>query len=568
MDADWASSRSSLDGDEITEEEKQTLRKVSDKLPWSTFLVAVVELCERFAYYGLSGPFQNYMSNSWHDPNGLPGAIGLNQSGATALSNFFQFWCYITPLIGAIVADQYLGKYLTIVYFSIIYMVGILILFVTSLPVAIEHGAAYGGLVTAMIVIGLGTGGIKPNVSPLIAEQYRAVKPFIKTLRSGERVIVDPAVTVQRIYMVFYLCINIGSLSAIVTTELEKNVGFWSAYLLPLLMFVVGFSILLSGRKQYVVRPPKGSVVTNCFRALWIALMNKGNLNAAKPSYQEEYERRYATPWDELFIEELKRALVACKVFAFFPIYWVTYNQMLNNFVSQAGQMQLHGIPNDIMQNIDPITIILFIPIMDRLIYPFLRRLGIPFRPITRIFWGFLLGSLAMFYAAYVQHLIYNSGPCYTAPSACPAARLPDGTFAPNNVHVAAQAPAYLLIGLSEIFASITGIEYAFTKAPSSMKSFVMAMFLLTSAGGAAMGAALAPTAVDPKLVWMYAGLAVACLVAGLVFWALFRRYNRSEEAMNALEAFGEKMRPVAEVRGARVGEGGSRSGMAAERDV
>jgi proton-dependent oligopeptide transporter, POT family len=247
--------------------------------------------------------------------------------------------------LGAIVADQYLGKYLTIVYFSIIYMVGILILFVTSLPVAIEHGAAYGGLITAMIVIGLGTGGIKPNVSPLIAEQYRAVKPFIKTLRSGERVIVDPAVTVQRIYMVFYLCINIGSLSAIVTTELEKNVGFWSAYLLPLLMFVVGFSILLSGRKQYVVRPPKGSVVTNCFRALWIALMNKGNLNSAKPSYQEEYGRRYATPWDDLFIEELKRALVACKVFAFFPIYWATYNQMLNNFVSQGKKpSQLYPI--------------------------------------------------------------------------------------------------------------------------------------------------------------------------------------------------------------------------------
>ena len=66
MDADWASNRSSLDGDELTEEEKQTLRRVSDKLPWSAFLVAVVELCERFAYYGLSGPFQNYMSNSWY----------------------------------------------------------------------------------------------------------------------------------------------------------------------------------------------------------------------------------------------------------------------------------------------------------------------------------------------------------------------------------------------------------------------------------------------------------------------------------------------------------------------
>ena len=52
------------------------------------------------------------------------------------------------------------------------------------------------------------------------------------------------------------------------------------------------------------------------------------------------------------------------------------------------------------------------------------------------------------------------------------------------------------------------------------------------------------------------------------MFWALFRRYNRNEEAMNALEASGEKMRPIAEVRGAGVGEGRSRSGMAAERDV
>ena len=54
-------SLSSYEGDEPTEEEKATLRHVADKLPWSAFLVAMIELCERFAYYGLSGPFQNYI---------------------------------------------------------------------------------------------------------------------------------------------------------------------------------------------------------------------------------------------------------------------------------------------------------------------------------------------------------------------------------------------------------------------------------------------------------------------------------------------------------------------------
>ena len=49
-------------------------------------------------------------------------------------------------------------------------------------------------------------GGIKSNVSPMIAEQYRSTKPYIRVLKTGERVIVDPAVTIQRIYMIFYLC--------------------------------------------------------------------------------------------------------------------------------------------------------------------------------------------------------------------------------------------------------------------------------------------------------------------------------------------------------------------------
>lgn len=97
--------------------------------------------------------------------------LGLGQTGATGLTDFFMFWCYVTPILGAIISDQYLGKYNTIVYFSFVYLLGVLILFLTSLPVSIEHGAALPGLIVAMIIIGLGTGGIKSNVSPLIAEQ-------------------------------------------------------------------------------------------------------------------------------------------------------------------------------------------------------------------------------------------------------------------------------------------------------------------------------------------------------------------------------------------------------------
>jgi len=227
----------------------------------------------------------------------------------------------VTPIGGAIVAAQYLGKYKTIVWFAGIYIVGLLILFLTSLPVALDNGAGLGGFIAAILIIGVGTGGIKANVSPLIADQYVRKRMAIKTLKSGERVILDPAVTIQRIYMIFYICINIGSLSLLVTSYMERNVGFWSGFLLCLCVFFCGFGVLIFGRKRYVVRPPKGSIITDASKAIGIMIRHR-NMDAAKPSYQEELGQKNPVPWDDLFIDELKRALTACRVFLFYPMYW------------------------------------------------------------------------------------------------------------------------------------------------------------------------------------------------------------------------------------------------------
>ena len=229
----------------------------------------------------------------------------------------------MTPILGAIVADQFLGRYKTIVVFSMVYIVGLIILLLTSIPVAIQNGAALGGLATAMTVIGLGTGGIKSNVSPLIAEQMTETKMKIKITKKGERVIQDPNVTYQRIYMVFYFCINIGACSSIATVFMEKYKGFWTVNLLGLLVFLLGFSVTLAGRKYYVTRPPQGSVIPQAFKALWIGLVNGRSMEAAKPSYQAAHGQKYSTPWSDTFVDELKRALVACRVFVFYPIFWV-----------------------------------------------------------------------------------------------------------------------------------------------------------------------------------------------------------------------------------------------------
>ena len=361
----------------------------------------VVELCERFTFYGLSPPFQNYIQNG---PNDDPkGYLSLGQQGATGLTNFFGFWSYLCPVAAAIVADQYLGRYKTIIVFAIIYAIGQLILVCTSIPSA-NTATHTAGLIIAMIVIGLGAGGIKSNVSALIVEQYTNTKRFIKVQKNGERVIVDPTVTIQRMYTWFYWAINIGGLSSLATTQLEAHVDFWAAYLLPFCVFFLAIIVLVAGRKRYVTRPPRGSVILYAFKVMWIGIRNNFNLEAAKPSYQDSVGgHKHMTHWSDLFVDEIRRALVGCRIFVFFPIYWVCYNQMLNNLISQAGQMERHGIPNDFLQNIDPITLIIFIPIMDLLIYPGLRKIGIHFRPITRIFFGFMFASAAMAFSAGIQ---------------------------------------------------------------------------------------------------------------------------------------------------------------------
>ncbi|KAJ2898968.1 peptide transporter ptr2, partial [Coemansia aciculifera] len=190
-----------------TEEDMSTLRRVADRIPSAAYFVVLTEFCERFTYYGITGPFQNYISNGYRVPNSDPGAINGGQQMATGLSNFFQFFCYLCPILGAIVADQWLGKYKTILLFSLVYILGNVILTLTSMPVSILHHGALPGMVIAMITIGLGTGGIKANVSPMVAEQYERFRPFVRRLKNGKEVLVDRELTVQSIFNWFYWAI-------------------------------------------------------------------------------------------------------------------------------------------------------------------------------------------------------------------------------------------------------------------------------------------------------------------------------------------------------------------------
>ena len=163
--------------------------------------------------------------------------------------------------------------------------------------------------------------------------------------------------------------------------------------------------------------------------------------------------------------------------------------------------MVTNGLPNDVLGNLDPLALIIFIPICDLIIYPALRRAGINFSPIKRVTFGFFTGSAAMVWAAVVQHYIYKRNPCGYHVSTCADA---DGNPITSDLNVWIQTGSYVLIAFSEIFASITGLEYAFTKAPKNMRSLVMSIFLFISAISSAIGEAFVSLSPAPLLVWNY----------------------------------------------------------------
>ncbi|KAF8314556.1 PTR2-domain-containing protein [Cantharellus anzutake] len=515
-------------------------------------------MAERFSYYGSTAVFTNFIQQplprgsrtgaGGHDH--VSGALGRGIQAATGLTTFNQFWVYVIPLFGAYIADTKLGRYKTISWAVFIAMIGHVLLIVSSVPGVIEHSSgALACFTLALIVMGLGTGGFKANISPLVAEQYQVSSMRIKTLSDGTRVIVDPAVTTARIYLYFYLLINVGALvGQLGMTYSEKYVGFWLAYTLPTVFFFICPIVLFLGRHRYKQSPPQGSIVVEALR-VWRTAM-KGTVvwsspvqtwrnwthpdfwENAKPSRilksQPEGGRPSWLTYDDIFVDEVRRGLKACQVFLFFPCYWICYNPLNSTLTSQAATMTTNGVPNDVINNLDPLALIIFIPICDYVIYPWFARMGIRFTPIKRIFFGFMTAVAAMVWAAVVQYYIYQTSPCGYQANSCDT---------PSHLNVWIQSGSYILIAFSEIFASITGLEYAFTKAPKNMRSVVMSVFLFMTAISSAITEALNPLAADPHLIWNYGSAAIIGFVSGIAFWICFRHLDKQEDKLNEITA-------------------------------
>jgi POT family proton-dependent oligopeptide transporter len=283
------------------------------------------------------------------------------------------------------------------------------------------------------------------------------------------------------------------------------------------------------------------------------SMNSKDFWETVKPSNVIPSQRPVWMTYDDAWVDEVRRGVKACTVFLYMPLYWLAYGQMTSNLTSQAATMELNGVPNDIIQNLNPISIVIMIPIMDFLVYPTLRKYKINFTPIKRMTTGFALAALSMVASTVTQHYIYKLSVCGSHASGnlpgtdevCPTA--------PINVWV--QTLPYVLIGLSEIFTNITSLEYAFTKAPANMRSLVMSINLLQNAFSSAISQGFVGLSADPLLVWNYGVVSVLAAIGGVAFWFSFRHLDKEEDKLNMLQESAYKGRKGSLVAAPAMGE-------------
>jgi POT family proton-dependent oligopeptide transporter len=407
---------------------------------------------------------------------------------ASAMTILFTFLSYTIPIFGAWLADAKIGRFKGIVWGVIIGGVAHIIMIGGAAPALLKAGKGVTPFLISFILLAIGAGIFKPLVAPTLLDQYEHQKPYTKTLKSGERVIVDPETTVQRILLIFYGFINVGAFFAIATTYAFLLPGI-VYFLLPLLLFFMN--------KRLVKKPAVGSELVKFFKIIGTAIKgNKGKLwgkgywDAARPATLAA-KGRYVT-WTDKSVADVYRTLEACQIFLYFPLWYLNDGGIGAVQSNQGAAMTTRGVPNDLLSHFNPLTIIVFAPILSHGLYPLLRRYNIKFGRIHRITTGFIVAAISGAIGAIVQWRVYKTSPCGYYASDC------DGV---SPITIWWQLPNVMLGSISEVFVNITGYELAYARAPPNMKSIVMALFLFNTALSQALAELLIPAIKDPHLI-------------------------------------------------------------------
>lgn len=385
-----------------------TAPRASKDIPKGIPYIIGNEAAERFSFYGMKGILVVFMTKYLHILTDNPNLAAMNKAAAIEQYHNFTSWVYLTPILGALLADTLLGKYRTIISLSLVYCLGHLTLaFMGSGGLTPE-----AWMMTGLALISLGSGGIKPCVSAHVGDQF------------GE----SNATWLTKVFGWFYISINVGAfISTILTPWLLEWYGPHLAFGIPGILMAIATYVFWLGRKKFIHIQPKGMGFI-----------------------RETFSR-----------EGLRTMTKLAIIFSFVAVFWALFDQTGSSWVLQAEDLNrnwlgVHWLPSQI-QAINPIMIVIMVPIFAFGIYPVLD-IVFPLTPLRKVSIGLFVMVIGFAMVSVVQQWVDQG----------------------QQPSIGWQIFAYAILTSSEVMVSITCLEFAYTQAPRSMKSVIMALFLMS----------------------------------------------------------------------------------------
>lgn len=475
MDED---NKSLLKTDEQVAKEKQKFFLL--QYPKSVWFIMGNELCERFSFYGFKTILALYLHKY----------LLFSEDHSTTIVHAFIFLAYAFPIFGGWLSDSVLGKFWTIFSLSIVYCIGNIVISITAIPGVTGSPPHWWGVALGLLLVALGTGGIKPCVSSFGGDQFEPTQ----------------AELMASFFSMFYMSINIGStVSTFITPSIRENFGYPFAFGLPAVLLIVATIIFTIGKPAYKHKPPG----ENVFKVLFSVI--KSGITQSLKSDREPVDHwldRAKTKHPSGKVDDVKSALSVIKCLLPLIIFWSLFDQHASRWVFQAERMDRSlgklYLTSDQVTALNPFFIITFVPLFDRVFYPFTRKFGVETYPLRRISIGFIFTALAFICSGVLELFVMNF---------------------PHRVSVFLQIPQYLLLCWGEVMVSITGLEFAYSQAPESMKSIMQAFYLMTTALGNVIVATVAEVSFLPQSIEFFF-FACLMLLGLLVFLLLVRNYE------------------------------------------
>jgi proton-dependent oligopeptide transporter, POT family len=407
------------------------------------------EAAERFSFYGIRAIMTTFLVAQFFNPTQNPELQAVAEAKSNELSHLFVTLAYFMPLVGGILADWFLGKYRVILYVSMLYAAGNLMVALNTDNLQLFS--------LGLIIIAVAAGGIKSCVSANVGDQFD---------KSNEHLL-------SKMYGWFYFTINTGSIVATAIIPLiYKHYGAKIAFGIPGILMVVATVIFWLGRDKYVRVPPSGykreNFISITSAAIWEGLLSifrkKPEVAEAGNTFWVDLGNKYQ--FSESAIDGVQAVYRILMIFAFTPIFWALWDQNLSEWVLQAAKLDrnLFGYEflTEQVQTFNPIFLVGMIPVFTYFIFPAIEKAGLKVTPLKKIGAGLVLTALTFVIIALLQEKI-------------------DQGFHPSVVW---QILAYLILAAAEVLVSVTCLEYAYTHSPKSMKSTMSALYLLGISAG------------------------------------------------------------------------------------